>query len=187
MAQTKSINSTSPYVLDLEQKLKRLEYELVFQKTKQWNYDFDKLIAARAKLAKTFAQNALVTSNFVGRLCVVTGIRVQLGLPAEDYVEKLEQALNDYPEFENVEAYRALSKLFRHWNTPEIDKLNLIDEFKLRDKRSPANDWALAMVLIATASTQQDIEEATELLNSNKGMLPAYRQLILKWANKKVF
>jgi hypothetical protein len=185
MARTKLINSTLPYVLDLEQRLKQLEYELVFQKTKQWNNDFDKLIAARTKLAKTFAQNTIVTSNFVGVLCGITGIRVQLGLPAEDYVEKLEQALNDYPEFENVEAYRALSKLFRHWNTPDISKLNLIDEFKLRDKRSPANDWALAMVLIATAKKTEEIEEATELLNSNKGMLPAYRQLILEWANKK--
>ena len=187
MAQTKLINSTLPYVLDLEQKLKRLEYELVFQKTKQWNNDFDKLIVARSRLAKTFAQNTIVTTNFVGRLCVVTGIRVQLGLPVDSYIEKLEQALNDYPEFENVEAYRALSKLFRHWNSPDIAQLNLIGEFKLRDKHSSAHDWALAMVLIATASTQQDIEEATELLNSNKGMLPAYRQLILEWANKKVF
>ncbi|GHB67903.1 hypothetical protein GCM10008107_16710 [Psychrosphaera saromensis] len=187
MARTKLINSTLPYVLDLEQRLKQLEYELVFQKTKQWNNDFDKLIAARTKLAKTFAQNTIVTSNFVGVLCGITGIRVQLGLPAEAYIDKLEQALNEYPEFENVEAYRALSKLFRNWNTPSVGKLNLINDFKLREKRTPPHDWALAMVLIATASTKQDIEEATELLNSNKGMLPAYRKLILEWANKKVF
>lgn len=190
MLRTKSINSTSPYVLDLEQNLRQLEYEQVFQKTKQWNNDFDKLIAARSELAKTFAQNTLVTSNFVGRLCTVTGIRIQLGLPAEAYIDKLEQALNDYPEFENVEAYRALSKLFRHWNKPELSKLNLIDEFKLRDKRSPAHDWALAMVLIATATktgkTQQDINEAIQLLNDNKGMLPAYRELIIEWARQKV-
>jgi indole-3-glycerol phosphate synthase len=117
----------------------------------------------------------------------MTGIRIQLGLPAEDYIDKLEQVLTEYSDFKGENTYRALSKLFRHWNTPELDNTNLIDEFKLRDKRSLKNDWALAMVLIATAKKTQDIEEATELLNSNKGLLPAYRQLILEWANKKVF
>jgi serine/threonine-protein kinase len=185
MSRTKSISSNSPYVLDLEQKLKLLEYANEFENTGLWNNDFDKLIAARAELVKTFVQNNVVTRNFIRVLGVITGIRVQLGLPANSYIDKLEQALNDYPEFESVEAYRALSELFRHWNTPDIAKLNLISEFKLRDKRSHSNDWALAMVLIATAKKTEEIEEATELLNSNKGLLPAYRELVLKWADEK--
>lgn len=183
----KSINNTSPYVLDLEQKLKQLEYEQVFQITRQWNDDFDKNIAARAKLAETFLQNEVVISNFVSTLSVMTGIRIQLGLPAEDYIDKLEHVLTEYSDFKGENTYRALSKLFRHWNTPELDNTNLIDEFKLRDKRSLKNDWALAMVLIATAKKAEDIEEATLLLKSNNGVLPTYRKLILEWANKKVF
>jgi tetratricopeptide (TPR) repeat protein len=185
MSRTKLVNKVHPYVLDLEQKLKQFELEKSFSDAGQWHSGFDELIALRIQLAEKFQRNPIVTRNLIGVLCGITGIRIQLGLPAASYVKQLEQALKQYPEFENVDAYRALSQLFSHWHDSDIAKLNLITKFKLRHKSSFAHQWALAMVLLATAQNQQAIDEAIKLLNTNHGILPAYRQLILKWADEK--
>jgi len=185
MQKVKQVNSEHPYILDLEQKLRQFELERVFSEYQRWQDEFDTLIANRRELAARFANNSLVTRNYVGVLAGVTAYRIQLGLPADMHVKALQQAVKTYSNIEQAEAYQALAELFSHWDSPNLPSLNLIEKYQLRHKQSFAHQWALYMVLIATASEQAHWQEGIALAEQDKGMLPTYRAMVINWAQAR--
>jgi len=185
LEKAKSINSDNTYLLDLEGFLLQFEAEKEFTDNQQWTAKFDNVIDYRKELAEQFPHHTIVVKNYIGIICWVTAMRIQLGLPADDYVQQLNDALDTYPDFENSAAIKALSELFQHWNNPNIKKLNLVEKYQLNNKSSFSHQWALAMILIATAEMKEEINQATEKLRDNQGLLPAYRRLIEQWAQKR--
>lgn len=185
MAKTKLINSTHPYILDLELKLKLYELEFLFSEKEQWIPEFEDLINARFKLVERFSNNTIVVHNYIGVLVQLTAYRVQLGLPVDNYISKLKKVIKRYPNIQNVEAYQALSELLLHWDNPDLRKMDLINKYHLRNKQSSEHQWALYMILIATATQKSELDEGIKLLKESNGQLPVYRLMLLKWANEQ--
>lgn len=186
LTQTKQVNNTHPYILDLAQKLKQFELESLMTRTQTWVPAFDEMVTARRALASRFANNALVTRNYVGVLAGVTGYRIALNLPAQSYVAELEQAIKNYPNIENGDAYRALAELFAHWQAPDLAKRQLINKYRLRDTQSFAHQWALYLTLIATADKETSLQEGVALAEQDTGMLPIYRQWLITWGKTRL-
>ena len=185
MEKLKAINNTHPYVLNSELTLKKFELEFLFSQKKQWIPEFDDFVAARFKLMEEFSNNTIVIRNYIGTLTGIIGYRVQLGLSVDGYLEKLQVAIKNNINIEDIEAYQALSELFYNWNSSKLRTLHLIDKYHLRDKQSFAHQWALYMTLIATATTKSELNEGINLLKEDKSSLPIYRNKVLEWANEQ--
>lgn len=192
MQELLAVNNTHPYVLNLVSRLKHLKMESALTHQLRWSSNIDDIIAERKKLAQEFPKNPIVVSSYIGIMGVMTHTRLLLSLPAETYMQGLEEALQDYPEFENKEVFQALLALFQHWNDDSRTRReianSLVARYALNGKTNHTYRNGNIVFDLIRAESQAEYQTALNSLEGlREGITPSYKKLLLIWASTQNF
>lgn len=181
----KIINQSHPYILDVELRLQQFRAEVKFTETGKWPLAFDALWIARKDLLKQFPHNTVVMANLASTSMELIGIRQLLGLPIEENLDSMSRAIQQFPDFQGVNAYRAMIDLYRYWRVDGVVTESLLAKYQLRSLEGHRYQWIKTVVMAYETNEIDVLNQAKQQLQTNLVILPAHKRLLLTWIEQK--